>query len=106
MEPGKNFLDLPVVTEESPCLPLVVSVASEYWGQKIPLSEAQERESKYKGFRGSIMIEGIELAEKHGFEARIVNSDLAELKKIIDIGIPTIVILPGIGDTIQHAWVV
>ena len=56
--------------------------------------------------KGSILIEGVELAERHGLSAIISNSSLKELRKMIDIGVPPIVILPGIKDVVQHASLV
>jgi len=102
------MLLLPVVEEdeENICLPLVIAVVSKYWGIDLPLSEAKEIAKKYPNMKGSIMIEGIELAERHGLASLILNSSIKELKKIIDMGIPPIVILPGIRDTVQHASVI
>ena len=102
------MLLLPVVEEdeENICLPLVITVISKYWGIDLPLSEAKEIAKKYPNMKGSIMIEGIELAERHGLACLILNSNIKELKKIIDMGIPPIVILPGIRDTVQHASVI
>lgn len=102
------MLFLPVVEEdeENICLPLVITVVSKYWGVDLPLSEAKEISKKYPNMKGSIMIEGIELAERHGLASLILNSSIKELKKIIDTGIPPIVILPGIQDTVQHASVI
>ena len=92
--------------EENICLPLVITVVSKYWGMDLPFSEAKEISKKYPNMKGSIMIEGIELAERHGLASLILNSSIKELKKIIDMGIPPIVILPGIHDTVQHASVI
>ena len=92
--------------EENICLPLVITVVSKYWGMDLPFSEAKEISKKYPNMKGSIMIEGIELAERHGLASLILNSSINELKKIIDMGIPPIVILPGIHDTVQHASVI
>ena len=92
--------------EENICLPLVITVVSRYWGMDLPFSEAKEISKKYPNMKGSIMIEGIELAERHGLASLILNSSIKELKKIIDVGIPPIVILPGIHDTVQHASVI
>jgi len=60
---------------------------------------------KYPGMKGSIMMEGIELAEKHGFTSFIYRGSMKDLKKRIDQGIPPIVILPGIHETVQHATI-
>jgi len=102
------MLFLPVVEEdeENICLPLVITVVSKYWGVDLPFSEAKEISKKYPNMKGSIMIEGIELAERHGLTSLILSSSIGELKKIIDSGIPPIVILPGIQDTVQHASVI
>lgn len=105
---SEHTLFLPVVEEdeENICLPLVITVVSRYWGVNLPFSEAKEISKKYPNMKGSIMIEGIELAERHGLSCLILNSSIKELKKIIDTGIPPIVILPGIHDTVQHASVI
>ena len=102
------MLFLPIVEEdeENICLPLVITVVSKYWGINLPLSEGKEIAKKYPNMKGSIMIEGIELAERHGLTSLILNSSIKELKKMIDMGIPPIVILPGIHDTVQHASVI
>ena len=97
---------LPAVTEENICLPLAVSAVSKYWDVSLPISEAREIAKKYPNMRGSILIEGIELAERHGLGSLILHSTLSELKKVIDMGIPPIVILPGLYETVQHASVI
>ncbi|RDJ32110.1 MAG: tetratricopeptide repeat protein [Crenarchaeota archaeon] len=99
-------LILPIVDEENICLPLAVNVVSKYWNVDLPLSEAIEIAKKYPNVNGSILIEGIELAERHGLSTLILRSNVSELKKMIDMGIPPIVILPGIHETIQHASVI
>jgi tetratricopeptide (TPR) repeat protein len=70
------------------------------------MSEAIDNAKQYHYSNGSILIEGIELAERHGLACKIVHSSLSELKKIIHIGIPPIVILPGIPEITQHASVI
>ncbi len=100
---SNHTLSLPIVNEENICLPLVITAVSKYWGVDLPFSEAKEIAKKYSNIKGSIMIEGIELAERHGLASLILNSTIKELKKLIDMGIPPIVILPGIQDTVQHA---
>ena len=97
---------LPQVTEENICLPLAISAVSKYWNVNLPISEAKEIAKKYPNVRGSILIEGIELAERHGLGSLILHSTISELKKIIDMGIPPIVILPGLYETVQHASVI
>jgi len=97
---------LPSVSEENICLPLAVSAVSKYWSINLPFAEAREIAKKYTNARGSILIEGIELAERHGLGSLILHSSLSELKKIIDMGIPPIVILPGLFEVVQHASVI
>ena len=106
MEEENHELLLPLVEEESICLPLPINVVSKYWNIDLPMAEAIESTKKYSGFNGSILIEGIELAERHGLSCKIIHSSLNELKKIIDLGIPPIVILPGIPEITQHASVI
>ncbi len=106
MEEESHELLLPLVDEENICLPLPINVVSKYWNIELPMAEAIETAKKYSGFNGSILIEGIESAERHGLTCKIVNSSLSELKKIIDSGIPSIVILPGIPEITQHASVI
>ena len=106
MEQGDHQLLLPLVEEENICLPLPINVVSRYWNIELPMAEAVESAKKYSDFNGSIMIEGIELAERHGLFSKIVHSSLSELKTIIDAGIPPIVILPGIPEITQHASVI
>jgi tetratricopeptide (TPR) repeat protein len=104
----KHSITLPLVykNEENICLPLVINVLAKYWGEEIPLQEATVRSMKYPRIRGSLMIEGIELAEKHGISSYIYKGSIKDLKKKIDQGIPPIVILPGIHEIVQHATIV
>ena len=97
---------LPLVEEENICLPLPINVVSKYWNVQLSMAEAIESAKKYSGFGGSVLIEGIESAERNGLSCKIVNSSLSELKKIIDSGIPPIVILPGIPEISQHASII
>ena len=106
MEEGNHELILPFIDEENICLPLPINVVSKYWNVDLSMVEAIETAKKYSGFDGSILIEGIESAERHGLTCKIVHSSLNELKKIIDLGIPAIVILPGIPEITQHASVI
>ncbi len=99
-------LILPIISEESICLPLPINVVSKYWNVNLPMGEAVESAKKYSGFDGSILIEGIETAERHGLVCKVINSSLAELKRIIHLGIPPIVILPGIPEITQHVSVI
>ena len=106
MEEENHELLLPLVDHENICLPLPINVVSKYWNIDLPMEEAIESAKKYSGFDGSILIEGIEIAERHGLTCKIIHSSLIELKKIIDLGIPPIVILPGIPEITQHASVI
>jgi len=106
MEPENHELILPIIDQENPCLPLPINVVSKYWNIDLPMAEAIETTKKYSGFDGSVLIEGIESAERHGLVCKIICSSLLELKKIIDTGIPPIVILPGIPEITQHASII
>jgi len=106
MEEENHELLLPLVDDENICLPLPINVVSKYWNIDLPMAEATESAKKYSGFNGSILIEGIEIAERHGLTCKIIHSSLSELKKIIDLGIPPIVLLPGIPEITQHASVI
>ncbi len=106
MDSLNHQLLLPLVEEENICLPLPINVVSKYWNIDLPMSEAVETAKQYSNSNGSILIEGIESAERHGLTCKIIHSSLTELKKIIDSGIPPIVILPGIPEITQHASVI
>jgi tetratricopeptide (TPR) repeat protein len=106
MDEEIHELILPILDEENICLPLPINVVSKYWNIELSLVEAQETAKKYSGFDGSILIEGIESAERNGLSCKILRSSLSELKKIIDSGIPPIVILPGIPEITQHASII
>ncbi|MDX1533944.1 MAG: C39 family peptidase, partial [Nitrosopumilaceae archaeon] len=106
MESQEHELILPIIKEDNICLPLSINAVSKYWNIDLPMSEAIDISKKYQNVNGSILIEGIELAERHGLASMIIHSSINELKKIIDMGIPPIVILPGVQNTIQHASVI
>lgn len=106
MEKDQHELLLPLVTDENICLPLPINAVSRYWSIELSMAEALETAKNYAGFNGSIMIDGIESAERHGLTCKIIRSSLIELKKIIDLGIPPIVILPGIPEITQHASII
>jgi len=106
MESSDHYLLLPIVEDENICLPLPINVVSKYWNIELSMAEAIETAKQYQNSQGSILIEGIESAERHGLSCKIVNSSLSELKKIIDIGIPPMVILPGIPEITQHVSVI
>jgi tetratricopeptide (TPR) repeat protein len=107
-QPQEHFITLPLVSleKDNVCLPLVVNVVSKYWGEEIPEDEIMDSAKKYPQIKGSIMMEGIELAERHGLASYIYRGSLQDIKTRIDQGIPTIVILPGIYDTVQYASIV
>ena len=106
MEPSDHELLLPLVEEENICLPLPINAVSRYWNVELPMAEATDVAKQYSDFSGSILIEGIELAERHGLTCKIIHSSLNELKKTIDSGIPAIVLLPGIPEITQHASII
>lgn len=106
LESSNHELLLPLVQEENICLPLPINVVSKYWNVNLSIEEAQQIANQYPNYTGSILIEGIELAERNGLVCKIHHSSLSELKKIIDSGIPPIVILPGIPEITQHASVI
>jgi len=106
MDSSNHELLLPIVDEENICLPLPINVVSKYWNVDLSIIEAREISNQYPTNSGSIMIEGIELAERNGLKCKIIHSTISELKKIIDAGIPPIVILPGIPEITQHASVI
>ncbi len=99
----EHFIRLPLVSnnEDSADLPLVMNVVLKYWGEDISPPISGEA-----GYRGTTMIQGIELAERLGIESYIYKSSMKDLKKRIDEGIPPIVIMPGIKATVQHAMIV
>jgi tetratricopeptide (TPR) repeat protein len=105
---SEHTLILPLVEnkEDHICLPLAINVILNYWGEYNLDTEAKERSQKYKNNKGSIFIEGIEIAESRGFLVSIFKSNMQGLKKKIDQGIPSIVIMPGLKETIQHATVI
>jgi tetratricopeptide (TPR) repeat protein len=105
---SEHTLILPLVENKKDlvCLPLAINVILNYWGEYDLEREAEDRSRKYQVRKGSIFIEGIEIAEARGFSAMINKSTLGDVKKKIDQGIPSIIIMPGLMDTIQHATVV
>ena len=95
-----HFVTLPLVSksDESARLPLAINVVAKYWGEDL--------KDQGPASRATVLIEGIELAEKRGLACYIYKGSLKDLKKRIDQGIPPIVITPGIQDIAQHATVV
>ena len=105
---NEHTLILPLVENKTDhvCLPLAINVILSYWGEYDFEQEAEQRSKKYGDVKGSIFIEGIEIAENLGFITQIYKNNLLGLKKKIDQGIPSIVIMPGLNETTQHATVV
>lgn len=105
---NEHTLVLPLVESKNDeiCLPLAINILLTYWGEYNLIQEAKERAQKYKDIKGSIFIEGFELAESRGYLVNVFRSNIQGLKKKIDQGIPSIVIMPGLKDTIQHATVI
>jgi len=105
---NEHTLILPLVENKTDhvCLPLAINVILSYWGEYGFEQEAEQRSKKYNDVKGSIFIEGIEIAENLGFITQIYKNNLLGLKKKIDQGIPSIVIMPGLNETIKHATVV
>ena len=100
-EDSDHELVLPPISDnDNICLPLSINAVAKYWNIELPISEANEIASKYTGMNGSILIEGINLAERHGLSSLILHSGITELKQVIDMGIPPIVILPGLHDVV------
>jgi len=105
---NEHALILPLVEgkEDEVCLPLAMNVILTYWGEYNLNKEAKERAQKYNDIKGSIFVEGFEIAESRGYHVSITRGNIQGLKKKIDQGIPSIVIMPGLKDTIQHATVI
>ncbi len=105
---NEHILILPLVEskEDEICLPLALKVILTYWGEYNLVKEAKERARKYNDAKGSIFIEGFEIAENRGYLVSIFRGNIQGLKKKIDQGIPSVVIMPGLKDTIQHATVI
>jgi hypothetical protein len=104
LESSNHELLLPLVQEENICLPLPINVVSKYWNVNLSIEEAQQIANQYPNYTGSILIEGIELAERNGLVCKIHHSSLSELKKIIDSGIPPIVILQWHSSNCNFTW--
>jgi tetratricopeptide (TPR) repeat protein len=105
---AQHSLTLPTANknEDNLCMPLAINVVLRYWGEETIIDEALKRSKQYDGIEGSIFMEGIEIAESHGYVTYIYKGNLFDLKKRIDQGIPLIVIMPGIQETVQHATIV
>lgn len=107
-KPEEHSLTLPIVDTslDTPQLPLVLNVLALFWGEDLSSHITNEVKEQYKNVRGSVLIEGIEIAEKNGFRSVMYKSNMKDIKKTIDEGIPVIAILPGIYDLVQHATIV
>ena len=87
MSSDKDLI-LPPVSEDNICLPLSINAVSQYWDVNLPMASAVEIAKKYPKVSGSILIEGMELAERHGLGCIVLHSGMDELRKIINGGIP------------------
>lgn len=104
----EHNLTLPIVDAslDTPELPLVLNVLSLYWGEDLSSHITEEIKKQYKGVKGSVLIEGVEVAERNGFRTFMYKSNMRDVKRTIDQGIPLIALLPGIHDSVQHATIV
>jgi tetratricopeptide (TPR) repeat protein len=72
-----------------------------------PDQDILQRSKQYTSHKGTIFIEGLEIIEKRfNLLSKVYRGSLDDLKKRIGQGIPLIVILPGINETIQFATIV
>ena len=105
--PGRILLPLVDIQEENVVFPLVVNVMSRFWGEEIPTNEINKRSADYENFKGTVFIEGLEIIEKKlGLSSIVYRGSLSDLKKRVNQGFPVIVVLPGIGETVQFATIV
>lgn len=109
-ENDNNFqITLPLVNknEDNAVFPLVINVITKFWGEETPDKEIATRSKLYQNYKGTIFIEGLEIIKKKfNLSSVVYRGTMSDLKKRIDQGIPVIVVLPGIGDTIQFATIV
>lgn len=106
---NSDKIELPLVdkNEESMVFPLVINVMVKFWGEEIPITEIRQRESNYTNFKGTIFMEGLEIIERElDMDYLAYRGSISDLKKRLQQGLPVIVILPGIGETIQFATIV
>lgn len=102
-------ITLPLVSknEDNVVFPLVLNVLTKFWGEITPDDEISQRSTHYANHKGTIFIEGLEIIEKKfNLLSKIYRGSLDDLKKRLGQGIPLIVILPGINETIQFATIV
>jgi hypothetical protein len=104
-----SHIILPLVnkTEDNVVFPLVLNVISRFWGEEIPTDEIEKKTINYKKFKGTVFIEGLEMIEKKlNLSFVVYRGSLSDIKKRVNQGFPVIVVLPGIGDTVQFATIV
>ncbi|WP_148687052.1 hypothetical protein [Candidatus Nitrosocosmicus hydrocola] len=104
-----HHISLPLVNknEDTTVFPLVINVISRFWGEEPPNLEIDTRSRNYGDYKGSILIEGLEIIEKRlKLSSVVYRGSINDLKKRLDQGLPVVVILPGISDTIQFATIV
>ena len=101
----ERTITLPLVNkdEENSRLPLVINVVAKYWGEELLAASGHADPVPQKG---SVLIKGIQLAESRGFSTYVYKGSLKDLKKRVDQGIPSVVIMPGIQGLVQHALIV
>ncbi len=102
-------ISLPLVNknEDRNVFPLVINVLTRFWGEEPPTLEIESRSKYYEGYKGSVLIEGLEIIEKKlKLSSKVYRGSLDDLKRRLSQGIPLIVILPGIAETIQFATIV
>ncbi|MDN5846006.1 MAG: hypothetical protein L0H53_07005 [Candidatus Nitrosocosmicus sp.] len=102
-------ITLPLVSknEDNVVFPLVINVLTKFWGEITPEDEILQRITPYANHRGSVFIEGLEIIQKKfNLLSKVYRGSLDDLKKRLSQGVPLIVILPGINETIQFATVV
>ena len=102
-------IPLPLVSknEDNVVFPLVLNVLAKFWDKMTPDEDILQRSKQYTSHKGTIFIEGLEIIEKRfNLLSKVYRGSLDDLKKRIGQGIPLIVILPGINETIQFATIV
>jgi len=102
-------ITLPLVSknEDNVVFPLVLNVLTKFWGEMTPDEDILQRSKQYTSHKGTIFIEGLEIIEKRfNLLSKVYRGSLDDLKKRIGQGIPLIVILPGINETVQFATIV
>ena len=79
---NEHTLVLPLVEskDDEICL-LAINLLLTYWGEYNLIQEAKERARKYKDIKGSIFIEGFELAESRGYVVNIFRGNIQGKRK-------------------------